>query len=88
MARITDRRRCLIPRRRIAPAFVVIRLESDAIKEHEVTVKEVVSTEAEARAEVARLNRIRRDDAYRYVWQTTRWVAAGASEEDESLGPT
>ena len=60
--------------RKKATVFAVVRLDSNAVEEKEVTVKEVVSTESEAIAEVDRLNDSRRDDSYRYVWQATRWI--------------
>lgn len=61
-------------RRRKGTFFAIVRFESDSITESQVTVKEIVSTEEEACAEVERLNKIRRDDSYRYVWQATRWI--------------
>ena len=64
-------------RRRKATVFAIVRLDSDAVAESQVTVKEIVSTEEEAISEVERLNEARRDDSYRYVWQATRWTEPG-----------
>jgi hypothetical protein len=61
---------------RLATVFAVVRLDGEVATESQVTVKEVVSTEEEAIAEVERLNALRRDDTYRYFWQATRHVAA------------
>ena len=61
-------------RRRKATVFAIVRLDSDAVAESQVTVKQIVATEEEAIAEVERLNAGRRDDSYRYVWQATRWT--------------
>jgi len=57
--------------------FAIVRLDDNAVSESQVTIKEVVATEAEANAEVERLNAARRDSGYRYVWQATRWVERG-----------
>jgi hypothetical protein len=70
----------LSPRRRLGAAFAILRLESETIDEGDVTVKEIVSTEEQAIAEVDRLNELRRDPSYRYVWQATRWVDVSASD--------
>ena len=43
------------------------------------TVKEIVSTEAIAEAEVKRLNDLNADKDCRYFWQTTRLFPAGKS---------
>jgi hypothetical protein len=40
----------------------------------EVTVKEILSSRAEAEAEVERLNRINSSKGCRYFWQQTRFV--------------
>jgi len=55
--------------------FAVVRIEDDAMDlEDRITVKEIVSSEEEAIAEVERLNAIRSEDSYRYFWQATRHV--------------
>ncbi|MFN2468446.1 MAG: hypothetical protein ABR521_10020 [Gaiellaceae bacterium] len=48
--------------------YAIIRLDDSAVHEGQISVKEIVSTEEEAIAEVDRLNEIRRDESYRYVW--------------------
>jgi hypothetical protein len=40
-----------------------------------VTVKEIVSSEAEAIAEVERLNALQEGEPCRYVWQATRHMS-------------
>jgi hypothetical protein len=64
-------------RKREGTVFAIVRLDSDAVSESQVTVKEVVATEEEATAEVERLNEGRRDSSYRYVWQATRLIEPG-----------
>jgi hypothetical protein len=66
-------------RRSHGPVFAVIRLDGDA-RESQVTAKEVVSTEAEAIAEVERLNALNPDEPPRYVWQATRQVSVGEAD--------
>jgi hypothetical protein len=69
-----------MPRQKLGPLFAVIRLDGDG-RESQVTVKEVVSSEAEAIAEVERLNALRPDDSCRYVWQATRHVAISGGDD-------
>jgi hypothetical protein len=64
-------------RRKKDTIFAIVRLDSDDVAESQVTVKEIVSTEEGAIAEVERLNAARRDNSYRYVWQATRWIELG-----------
>jgi hypothetical protein len=64
-------------RQRLGTLFAVVRVDGEGVSESQVTVKEVVSTEEEAIAEVERLNALRPDDSCRYVWQATRHVAPG-----------
>jgi hypothetical protein len=61
-------------RRRLGAAYAIIRFDDPSVRETDVTVKEIVSTLEEATAEVERLNALRKDDSYRYAWQTTRWI--------------
>lgn len=61
-------------RKRIGTLFAVVRIDDESVRESQVTVKEIVSTEEEAIAEVERLNALRADGG-RYVWQATRHVA-------------
>jgi hypothetical protein len=57
------------------PVFAVLRIDSDMQRDEDrVTVKEIVRSEAEALAEVERLNLIRPDESVRYLWQATRLV--------------
>ena len=44
--------------------------------ENQITVKEIVESEPEARAEVDRLNLIRRGESF-YFWQITRLTCSG-----------
>jgi hypothetical protein len=60
-------------RTRLGAVFAVVRLDDPGIDDQDVTVKEVVSTEEGAVAEVERLTEIRRGDS-RYGWQATRWI--------------
>jgi hypothetical protein len=71
-------------RRRIGEAYAVIRFDHPTVSDNAVTVKEIVSTLDEAVAEVERLNALRKDDSYRYVWQATRWVQPPLSPVEES----
>lgn len=64
-------------RRRLGTVFAVVRIDDEGVRESQVTVKEIVSTEEEAIAEVERLNALREDGSCRYVWQATRHVFAG-----------
>jgi hypothetical protein len=59
-------------RRRPSPVFAVVRVDGEVVRESQITVKEIVSTEEDAIAEVERLNALRRDNSYRYFWQATR----------------
>jgi hypothetical protein len=62
-------------RRRLGQVFAVVRIDGEGSIEGQVTVKEIVSTEEEAVAEVERLNALRPDELCRYFWQSTRHVA-------------
>jgi hypothetical protein len=63
------------PRQRLDTLFAIIRIDSEVEREEDrVTVKEVVSSEAEAISEVDRLNAIRPDETVRYFWQATRLI--------------
>ena len=64
-------------RQRLGTLFAIVRLDDEGVRESQVTVKEVVSTEEEAIAEVERLNALREDGSSRYVWQATRHIAPG-----------
>lgn len=66
----------MLGRKRIGTFFAVVRLDGAEINADRVIVKEIVSTEAEAIAEVDRLNALRSDGYSRYVWQATRHVTA------------
>jgi hypothetical protein len=59
-------------RRRLGAAFAVVRVDREGTVETEFTVKEIVSSEEEAVAEVERLNALRPDLTCRYFWQATR----------------
>ncbi|HWL35056.1 MAG TPA: hypothetical protein VNQ77_02575 [Frankiaceae bacterium] len=61
---------------RTTPVFAVIRLDAFQAPESRsrVTVKEIVRTQAEAEAEVERLNRLNGDKDVEYSWQATRLV--------------
>jgi hypothetical protein len=67
-------------RRRLGTVFAVIRLDGAGTSESDVTVKEIVSSEEEAIAEVERLNALSRDGSGRYFWQATRHVACSDVE--------
>ena len=64
-------------RQRLGTLFVVVRIDDESVRASQVTVKEIVSTEEEAIAEVERLNALRPEGSGRYVWQATRHVASG-----------
>jgi hypothetical protein len=59
--------------------FAVVREDVDAPPEARFTVKEVVRTQAEAEAEVARLTALNRTRGCHYTWQATRLFARGTS---------
>jgi hypothetical protein len=74
-------------------AFVVVRLDLDPRGERvpgqtlgpdDVTVKEVVMSEAVARSEVERLNRVNSGKNCRYFWQGTHLFVDGGSHGDEA----
>ena len=70
-----------MPRQRIKTLFAIIWIDRDMEQdEARVTVKEVVATEADAVAEVDRLNAIRPDESVRYFWQATRLVEIARSK--------
>ncbi len=58
--------------------FAVVRVDESVDPSREpgnkITIKEVVATQAEAEAEVARLNRLNADKGCVYFWQATRMV--------------
>jgi len=57
--------------------YAVIRIDrfhTDASLEDIVTVKEIVSSQDAARAEVLRLNALNGSKGSRYFWQTTRLI--------------
>ena len=63
------------------PAYAVVRLDCfqidggavDAVRlERAITVKEVLLDQAQAEAEVERLNKLNADKECRYFWQHTR----------------
>jgi hypothetical protein len=56
--------------------YAVIRIDSNMSRDEDrVTVREVVSSEAKAFAEVRRLNALQEDDeSVRYFWQATRLI--------------
>jgi hypothetical protein len=66
----------MAPRERLQTLYAVIRIDSDLSRDEDrVTVKEVVSSEEAAVAEVRRLNALRADDgSVKYFWQATRLV--------------
>jgi hypothetical protein len=66
----------MAPRERLQTLYAVIRIDSDMSRDEDrVTVKEVVSSEEEAVAEVRRLNALRADDrSVKYFWQATRLI--------------
>ncbi len=63
------------------PVYVVLRDDgflAGTGPERKVTVKEILPTLAEAKAEVKRLNALQAPgDNIRYWWQTTRWLPRG-----------
>ena len=58
--------------------YAVVRVDaacsSDIVWTNKITIKEIVLTEEEAAAEVARLMQVNRDKDCLYFWQTTRLV--------------
>lgn len=64
------------PNRKFDHAYAILRLDprqsADTPLDTAVTVKQVVWSEQEAAAEVARLNALRPGAAARYFWQVTR----------------
>lgn len=66
-------------------AFAIVRIDEfqdeSVAMENRVTVKQIVWSESEARAEVDRLNRLNAQKGCRYFWQTTR--VSSAREEGE-----
>jgi hypothetical protein len=76
-------------------AYAVLRVDSGEIDSSipnrgpgpsDVTVKEVVMSEAEAIAEVARLNDLNSEKGCRYFWQGTHLFANGGSHGTEIEG--
>lgn len=58
--------------------FAVVRLDRDiSVLEDAITVKEILVSEKEAEAEVARLNNINGDKNVHYFWQSTRYFPEG-----------
>jgi len=53
----------------------------------EITVKEIVMSEGEARAEVKRLNALKAPQGRRYYWQQTRLFSTGGSFGAEEPAP-
>jgi len=82
-----------------APAFAVVRLDwfhepARGFREGngpnigagpvDITIKEIVLTEDEARAEVERLNALNAPKGCRYYWQQTRLFSRGGSFGSEA----
>ena len=67
--------------------FAVVREEPDAPPEARFTVKEIVWTQAEAEAEVARLTALNGSKGCRYTWQATRLYPPGASAGQATPAP-
>ena len=60
--------------------YAIVRLDSfKESSENSVTVKEIVSTQAMAEAEVERLNELNADKHCKYFWQVTRLFPVGRS---------
>ncbi len=70
----------MCPRRRLGTFFAVVRLDDAAISENHVMVKEIVTSEEEAIAEVERLNALNADASTRYFWQVARHVTPGSDD--------
>jgi hypothetical protein len=61
-------------------AYAVVQFDrSMQSPEISITVKEIVSTQSIAEAEVKRLNELNADKDCTYFWQTTRWFPPGKS---------
>jgi hypothetical protein len=70
----------MCPRERLGTFFAVVRLDDAAISDSHVMVKEIVSSEEEAIAEVERLNALNADGSTRYFWQVARHVRPAVNE--------
>lgn len=58
--------------------FAVIRIDSYiSVLQDSITIKEILPTQAEAEAEVQRLNKLNAEKDSRYFWQTTRYFPYG-----------
>lgn len=64
----------------LTQVYAVLRFDPEMPSlEHQVTVKEVLSSQELAEAEVARLNALNAAKGCRYSWQATRLFAPGTS---------
>ena len=76
----------MTPRDRLQ-VYAVVRIDrfqpEEVALENRVSVKEVVWSEEEARAEVDRLNGLNSDKDVHYFWQATRLVKGGRGSVDQ-----
>jgi hypothetical protein len=67
-------------RKRKTPVYAVIRVDDYSSLENSITIKEIVWSLEEAKAEVKRLNELNRFKGCKYFWQSTRLIDAVADE--------